>query len=444
MDTQIAEAVSYLQAVRSTDGLSVFDHLSGLVKKILEEKPMEAVDMLEASMLTRKANNHPDQTDDLLPAAPNEEERARAKAERSLYRSAEVGIDEGTGEAADTEPPNDFECEDVMQHAHMLDLVGCGLNRTEMYGVMMAMRKLGEDPNIKAATVRFFGKILGTHADYYVFETTLKEAPGGEDEALAPGEVPAEKGVGTNAYVYYVCNHLGGKFSKLPDVTPKQIKAARTIKKFVTGNLAAPVSAYPVYPGKEAEFLRAQIARIAHTTVLCPKDFFLVDEGEMSRNEEYEAKTFDDLLAMENWSHRYPHVKMQGRCEVWRPEPEGDEEEEEKEPTEEEAEEGPEQLSTVEADGAVLGGAAWTPVPSSGLPGVKNKIVALRSNLWPGAVSVSNGNQFCNVYVGHGLKNEVFTPMPPPAVALEYDQKLMESTDLPPKVEDKPEGEEEE
>lgn len=32
--------------------------------------------------------------------------------------------------------------------------------------------------------VRFFGKFLGTHADYYVFETTLKSAPEEPEQQL--------------------------------------------------------------------------------------------------------------------------------------------------------------------------------------------------------------------------------------------------------------------
>lgn len=49
------------------------------------------------------------------------------------------------------------------------------------------------------------------------------------------GEVPTETATGINTFTYFVCNHLGGDFIKLPDVTPKQIKAARKLKKLVTG-----------------------------------------------------------------------------------------------------------------------------------------------------------------------------------------------------------------
>lgn len=84
-------------------------------------------------------------------------------------------------------------------------------------------------------------------------------------------------------------------------------------------------------------------------------------------------------------------------------------------------------------------------VVSSQSSGVRFKAVGMRSNLWPGAVSVALGVDFCNVYVGWGLKNAPFVPVPPPPVAFEFDQKLLESTELPPRVvPEEGEGEEEE
>lgn len=38
-----------------------------------------------------------------------------------------------------------------------------------------------------------------------------------------------------------------------------QIKAARSLKRLLTGRLSSPVSSYPVFPGNEANYLRAQV-----------------------------------------------------------------------------------------------------------------------------------------------------------------------------------------
>ena len=59
---------------------------------------------------------------------------------------------------------------------------------------------------------------------------------------VGPNDVPAEKGgAGANGYTYFVASFLGGPLSRLPAVKPAQIKAARQIKKFVTGKLDSQV-----------------------------------------------------------------------------------------------------------------------------------------------------------------------------------------------------------
>jgi len=53
-----------------------------------------------------------------------------------------------------------------------------------------------------------------------------------------PNEVPSEKGgAGANGYTYFVCNNLGGALSRLHSVKPAHIRAARQVKKFVSGKL---------------------------------------------------------------------------------------------------------------------------------------------------------------------------------------------------------------
>lgn len=304
-----------------------------------------------------------------------------------------------------------FECEDVWADAQLFDALGVGLGLDEMYNVMLAVKRLGEDPSKGVATVRFMGKFLGLAADYYVFETTLNEPPEEPDAGelrecpildvnmstfsmhtivfdgtsehffcyAAEGVVPSEVGTGANGYVYFVCNYLGGPTTQLPNIKPAEIKAARTLKRFLTGDLNAQVSTFPVFPGNEAVFLRAQIARIVATTVICPNGLFQMGEDEVTleKNEEFEPLASNDLLLKENWAHRYPHIKKQGRCELYVKEVDEDEEgdEEPPEPTEEETEEGPELLSTLENDLPLAGEAdPWTPLTSSANEQVKFQV----------------------------------------------------------------------
>jgi len=100
--------------------------------------------------------------------------------------------------------------------------------------------------------------MIGMGSNYYVFESTLKEGVGAdEEEEEEEGEegeegeekpkknknwgrptdgIPPEEGVGTNAMVYWYCHRPGDVCKKLPPVTPLQIKTARQLKKYLTGD----------------------------------------------------------------------------------------------------------------------------------------------------------------------------------------------------------------
>ena len=75
-------------------------------------------------------------------------------------------------------------------------------------------------------------------------------------------------------------------WTKLPHVTPAQIVAAKTIRKLFTGRLDAPVVTFPPFPGNEANYLRAQIARITATTQVSPSGYFQHPEDEEEEPDE--------------------------------------------------------------------------------------------------------------------------------------------------------------
>ena len=82
----------------------------------------------------------------------------------------------------------------------------------------------------------------------------------------------------------------GDPWTKLPHVKPIEIVLARQIKKLFTGNLIAPVVTFPPFPGKEINYLRAQIARISATTHISPTGFYQFEEEE-DETEEGEGKS---------------------------------------------------------------------------------------------------------------------------------------------------------
>uniref|UniRef100_A0A7S0V944 Uncharacterized protein n=1 Tax=Polytomella parva TaxID=51329 RepID=A0A7S0V944_9CHLO len=467
----IEKSLQLLKELRTTNG-SVHEEIRQLLVKLLDEKPKDAYASLESLLGPIEATFNARES---LPLVPQTSSASAAKtvATLNVFGPPDSRIDPDTGEAMEPEGTNDYECEDVEGDAELFDALGVGLGRREMTTIALTVKFLGEDLKRNVATVRFFGKFFGIQGDYFVFETTLKENP--EMPEAPEGQVPYEPyGEGANAYVYYVCSYLGGPMTQLPYVLPSQIKAARAVKHFLTGKLDAPVSSYPPFPGSESNFLRCQIARIAASTICCPVGLFEADEetNEVNKAEEFTPKSGREMSLAINWSHRYSHLKMQGRCELYKREPPEELEEEadiEKFYNEEEREVPPPPLRTLDKDAplysqpilavraakavkeagigkplppppvpATASGAAnilpaWTSLSSSTAPGFQGLVGGVRSNTWPGAVCACRGTHFTNIYVGWGVKEEYYKPAPPPLVAPDFTELPAESNDLPPK-----------
>jgi hypothetical protein len=146
---------------------------------------------------------------------------------------------------------------------------GIGFGEIETYRIMKSLKQLAKESG--AGFIRFFGKISGTTKDYYVAEGSLEGGgeEGGEGEGK-PSDMEA-RGSGVNNFVYWVTDSVLEKWTKLPDLSPADIKAARQIKVLLTGDLERPIFTNPFFFGKEKHYLRAQIARIIHATTIVPK-----------------------------------------------------------------------------------------------------------------------------------------------------------------------------
>jgi radial spoke head protein 4/6 len=137
----------------------------------------------------------------------------------------------------------------------------------------------------------------------------------------------------------------------LPDVRPCRIVAARHIKKHLSGDLSKTMRTYPRFPGNEANYLRAQIARVASATAIAPKGLFQEKAPEeeqptpaipdLERSAEFEGIALKDPLNLDDFVHMYPHIREFGRCTKYKP-PKKPKKKEDDDEEEEEAEEEPE------------------------------------------------------------------------------------------------------
>ena len=237
---------------------------------------------------------------------------------------------------------------------------------------------------------------------------------------------------------------------QLPDVQPEHIVASRMMKKMLTGNLNAPIDSQPSFPFKERHLLRAQLARIQHSTQICPKGQFEVDEENNNKikfAEEAPAMGTEELKSLENWSH-YPSIILKaGRCT--HPAADGLDEEAAKEKLDKLNEEDPavDRFKILQEDTKVTGIDSWVSKvvgdtqlynKVGGAEGtISYAVNVISSNRWPGAVTVAKGGQYCSIYVGDCIKrgDTFFNPTEPPEV-----QK--EAPEQPEQIE--PQGKEEE
>lgn len=465
-ETAIQSAKAYLLQTSSKSGLNLYDHLSNMLSKILDERPENAVDIIENISQDVKMAHFSKKLDTLQ----NENEMLPtyeiAEKQKALFLQGNLeGADqELEDEIAENSLPN------VMESAFYFDQAGVGLGTDETYRIYLALKQLTDTHPIQRC--RFWGKIFGLEMNYIVAEVEFREGEdeeeveeedvieqrdngdsegeeGDEDELprssyKAPQVIPREESrTGANKYVYFVCNEPGRPWVKLPPVTPAQIVIARKIKKFFTGQLDHPIVSYPIFPGNESNYLRAQIARISAGTHVSPLGFYQFGEEEGEEEQEVEGRreyfeenpdfegiqVIDLVESLSNWVHHVQHILPQGRCNWFNPvqkiEEEEEEDDEEKEEEKEEPdyieEVGPPLLTPISEDLEIQNIPPWTTRLSSNvIP--QYAIAILRSNLWPGAYAFCNGKKFENLYIGWGHKYspDSYTPPVPPPVCQEY------------------------
>lgn len=133
---------------------------------------------------------------------------------------------------------------DLMASSKIWQWAGIGFGEQETYRLQKSLKGLATKTG--ATQLKFFGKITGTDADYYIAEAQV-EAEEEDEKEHEPDFEP--KGTGVNRYTYFVtCDSLS-QWTKLPDLEPSQIKASRLIKCLFTGNLERPIFTNPFFEG---------------------------------------------------------------------------------------------------------------------------------------------------------------------------------------------------
>ncbi|KAJ4442662.1 hypothetical protein ANN_04251 [Periplaneta americana] len=410
--------------IRNTPGVwdrvRRYDHLSELINKILEEKPENVVDYFEEYSRNLKEERFRPATDRLqdmyVPPGPLES----AKKMMNLF---EIPPEKEAEVLEEDEPTENIQT-DVMETQFYFENGGIGLPRNEMFLIALGMRKLRLNQRFKK--IRFWGKILGTEKNYYIVETDLSEEEyerrnqeaerkaekGDEGEGEEQTEPQLEEPFGSSAVSEEVKDEdvdsgdAKEQQKPLPPIPKSTYKPFPEVPAELSGEgVNKKILTFPAFPGKEKNYLRAQIARISAATQVSPLGFYQFSEEEEEvpeeeevqlnyvENPDYEPVPLKDLIdpSMSFWVHHTLPILKQGRCEWWNPKTKvGEEGEEEVEEEEEDVEEGeqrevgPVLLTPLSEDATLETVPPWSVRQSSErLPDFA--VAVIRSNLWPGA-----------------------------------------------------------
>ncbi|VDK34246.1 unnamed protein product [Taenia asiatica] len=359
----IVKCKEKLKKCCGSSGISSYDALKSCLRNLISGECKDIQDLADffRDVLNGATENNDKQTEDV-----DLEYLIEEKAIFSRFIKESEPKDEG------------IVVQDLCSTSSMFKCTGEGLSTSEFFKIQLAIKKIIADYPVES--IRFWGKIFGIHNDYYIIECTPGDSDVFEDNVKKdlvqeetesndwkpveaapnffniligfyniradpslpksiwkpyPETPPEEVGKGVNSRVYFVSNFPCGPYSRLPHAEPKQIVVSRLIYSPFTGDLTASVASFPPFPGTEAHYLRAQIARISAATQLAPQNFYHLrlesdDDGEdeegneevvqveCEENEEYVAQPLDEM-DLEQWVHCRPYILPQGRVNWWNP-----------------------------------------------------------------------------------------------------------------------------
>ncbi|CAF0967686.1 unnamed protein product [Adineta steineri] len=459
------DAKAYLLKTNDYRDISLYDQLAIIIENILQNPQNdihELFEKLEYPILQSNLRTAKDDTDLII-----------TKIHAQLLQGKEKYLLKSKDYVIKAVPY-------LMDIANHCSNAGYGIHTTEMILIWSAMKRLNNQ--INCTEMKFWGKIFGICCDYYIVqiqhekEITFDEIDISEreqklkvkkiskhtnhqlsDQKLST-EIPSEPhGIGTNQYTYFVTNSPGLPWIKLPDVKPATINYVRKIRCLFTGCLLSQVTGFPPIFGLEKDYLRAQIARITATTHISPAGYYMLtdveEEEETTLNEERKEPNIiinsefnNDLtnpitveqLAnsnLEEWVHSLPEILPQGRTRFWRPPSTQTtnsitEEDDNEEILNENNLQIPAPLLQPISDDKLLY-TDQTPWSVGLTMSVMQEysMCYVRSNIWPGAFTLGNAENYFNLYIGWGQKYEQFNPSHPSVPETEYSQELIEKND---------------
>ena len=187
----LLNAKLFLQNCSLESGDSLYDHLSNIIGKVIDERPKNVVDYFEEfsqrvreetfrlnEIILEKAYQEPERlafAKKILPSLINFKQN-------SMYDEKTLEEDEIDEQENGEEEEEDDEVKvfteipkyNFMEQQFHWNSIGIGFANDETFLLSCALAHLGENSSI--ATYHFWGQIYGLHNNYFIAECTLTEA----------------------------------------------------------------------------------------------------------------------------------------------------------------------------------------------------------------------------------------------------------------------------
>lgn len=193
----LQNAKLFLQQRSEGSGDSLYDHLSRVISKVIDERPKNIVDYFELfservrvgnfqmqEMKLDDAYKEPERLDfarQRLSVLISKSQRSTANVHENEKNESSQHSTESIANGDDELDEDEEEQNDVIYEAAMAkdlcelqfywNLFGIGFPREEVFSLSFAIRQLKRNASIDSC--RFWGKIFGLQNDYYVVECTL-------------------------------------------------------------------------------------------------------------------------------------------------------------------------------------------------------------------------------------------------------------------------------
>ena len=380
------------------------NHLNELIKEIVSLHKEDGYDKFEEiSMYIKKNMTKLTLEYEPYPYIPKKLVILTPKEEKVLNQASNIKVKK-------VKEINNY-MEDILLHASILEWIGINFNQTEWYKIRLAMKKILVENNCEY--IRFFGKIYGINSDYYIIQGIVKDYP----MKNPPKHVESRGNEGINRYTFWVSNSILEYWNELPDITHEQLVRSRLFKYIFTGDLNSKVKSFVSFPGKEMHLLKCQIVRILHSSCIVPKGFQKLSEnfkdqleGKITEyDEEYKPLSFEEMKDPEfaNWTHEYAYIYPNGKIidpsietQVERMKGIGEDEGYKiKEGEGEEVQETDVKFWKIK----IFGDQMSYVIPEK--DPVTHAVIHIENERWPGTHTVWKEGQFCNIYIGFGVKN---------------------------------------